>query len=1676
MDAAAAALTAAIDALEAMPEIDYTQYDKGVTVIESAESPTGYLAVFVYEEEDSYSGITGDINKVVLYSDCMMLFDPDDGEVGSISAQYAIDPWNYTAGLANAGGSSDVAYYVTMVEFADGLWGTQIPLASGAYVYNFTVYDTEGNSKSRLDDPNNPTMTNTATGISSLSSMVYVDYNEETMGTSEYADRTIENPRTDGQTGTVVTTSYTGADGTEHGLAIYLPYGYDADQAEAYNVLYLSHGTSGDIYGDELRWMNEGAVANIMDNLIAEGTIEPFVVVTMNNQQYGQGDGHSGANWKYSDIEEDQQLIMEFVEANYNVSTEVSGRAYAGLSMGGSTTSNMLMYHADWFSYYGIWSYANTDGSYGGVDGIDSETIQSYLSDYVGSVNIMLAAGKWDFGNSVVNDFGATLTELGFDYDYLEVPTAHDWEGWQLMFAYAAENFFFQNEEETVDTTELENRIAVANAMTETSYTEDSWAALQTAITESETLIATEGITQAQVDAQLAALNEAIDGLEFSTANATIDFTQYEAGVTVIESEDSPTGFYAVFVFDETSVDATKYGLTNDISLVKVYSDGMYLFSYDEQETGTALDPISNAHTPDEYEIGMYPAGGDTSSDLYGGKKIAYYADMTEFADGMWGAAIPLTSGATYYNYRLTDSTGASDSSYIDDPANPTMTNTESGSSSRSSMVYVGYNAEKMGTGEWSDRTVENPRTDGKTGTVEYATYTGADGTDRYLGIYLPYGYDADAAETYNVLYLSHGAQSEQSGCELRWLNECAAVNIMDNLEGNFIIVTMNNTDLSWDTDKIWAEQELIMAYMEENYNVGTTSASRAFAGLSMGGYTASRIYAYHADQFAYVGIWSYADATVLASLTDDEKAALVASGCKVSIGAGDWDYLLSVTETFASQLDELGIEYQWLTVPGSHDWRTWAAMLTYTVQNFFWQDTVDTSALTAAIEAAEALTETDYKTSTWSVLEDALEAAETVLADADATQEEVDAAAAALTAAIDALEKVPAIDYTQYDKGVTVIESADSPTGYLAVFVYEEEGSYDGITGDITKVELYSDCMMLFDTNDGVSGSISAEYAIDPWNYTAGLASAGGSTSVAYYVTMVEFADGLWGTQVPLASGAYVYNFQVTDSEGNTKSRLDDPNNPTMTNTATGISSLSSMVYVDYNADTMGTGDYADRTVENARTDDQTGTVEFISYDSDQNGSNRGLAVYLPADYDADREEPYNVLYLSHGASGDSVGNELRWMNEGGVANIMDNLIAEGKIDSFIVVTMNNQDLGWDYSKIEYEQYNYIMPIIESTYNVSTEASGRAYAGLSMGGITTSNMLLNHAEDYAYYGIWSASNTSISDEQAATLTSLSDQLNFLMAAGQWDFGLSSVTTFGNALGDLGFTYDTLTVPGAHDWETWQLIYAYAAENFFFQNEEETVDTSTLSAAITQAEGLTESDYTSSTWAALETALENAKTVLADSAATQSEVDEATAALTAAISALEEEEKVTVPSATKITSLTNTAKGVKVVWNKVSNATSYQVYRKVGSGSWKKVKTTSSTSWTDTSAKKNGTKYQYKVYAVNEAGKSKASATETIYRLTAKKFTRAKNVSSKKISLKWTRNTKATGYIIEYSTSSDFSDATTIKVKGNKKVTTTIKNLKKGKTYYLRMRPYKTSGSVTSYAGWSKVKKVKVTK
>ena len=72
------------------------------------------------------------------------------------------------------------------------------------------------------------------------------------------------------------------------------------------------------------------------------------------------------------------------------------------------------------------------------------------------------------------------------------------------------------------------------------------------------------------------------------------------------------------------------------------------------------------------------------------------------------------------------------------------------------------------------------------------------------------------------------------------------------------------------------------------------------------------------------------------------------------------------------------------------------------------------------------------------------------------------------------------------------------------------------------------------------------------------------------------------------------------------------------------------------------------------------------------------------------------------------------------------------------------------------------------------------------------------------------------------------------------------------------------------------------------------------------------------------------------------------------------------------------------------------------------------------------------------------------------------------------RRPEASGYQVQYGLKSNFSKAMSLKVKQAKTVKATLTSLKKGKTYYVRVRAYKTVGKMTYYSAWSGKKSVKV--
>ena len=91
-------------------------------------------------------------------------------------------------------------------------------------------------------------------------------------------------------------------------------------------------------------------------------------------------------------------------------------------------------------------------------------------------------------------------------------------------------------------------------------------------------------------------------------------------------------------------------------------------------------------------------------------------------------------------------------------------------------------------------------------------------------------------------------------------------------------------------------------------------------------------------------------------------------------------------------------------------------------------------------------------------------------------------------------------------------------------------------------------------------------------------------------------------------------------------------------------------------------------------------------------------------------------------------------------------------------------------------------------------------------------------------------------------------------------------------------------------------------------------------------------------------------------------------------------------------------------------------------------------------------------------------------------LTTAKNLSGRKAQITWKKNGYVTGYEIQYSVNKNFRSGSKKTVSGASKTKYTLTKLQKNKTYYVRIRTYKKSGTKKYYSSWSKVKAVRIRK
>ena len=123
-----------------------------------------------------------------------------------------------------------------------------------------------------------------------------------------------------------------------------------------------------------------------------------------------------------------------------------------------------------------------------------------------------------------------------------------------------------------------------------------------------------------------------------------------------------------------------------------------------------------------------------------------------------------------------------------------------------------------------------------------------------------------------------------------------------------------------------------------------------------------------------------------------------------------------------------------------------------------------------------------------------------------------------------------------------------------------------------------------------------------------------------------------------------------------------------------------------------------------------------------------------------------------------------------------------------------------------------------------------------------------------------------------------------------------------------------------------------------------------------------------------------------------------------------------------------------------------------------------------------GTSYTYTIAATSTVGNGAASNAFVACRIARPKITSLKNNKSKKALVKWKKNAKANGYEIQYSLKKSFKNTKKKGITKKATVSKTLSGLKKGKTYYVRIRTYKKVNGVKQYSAWSKVKKVKIKK
>lgn len=299
---------------------------------------------------------------------------------------------------------------------------------------------------------------------------------------------------------------------------------------------------------------------------------------------------------------------------------------------------------------------------------------------------------------------------------------------------------------------------------------------------------------------------------------------------------------------------------------------------------------------------------------------------------------------------------------------------------------------------------------------------------------------------------------------------------------------------------------------------------------------------------------------------------------------------------------------------------------------------------------------------------------------------------------------------------------------------------------------------------------------------------------------SLAKDSEGIWSlTTEPLPPEIYAYNFTIDGV------KTIDPANAEV---KTGSTAQTIQSLLEVPGDTPAF--YDARPVPH-------GEIRTVWYESKSLHTTRRVTVYTPPGFDASGRTRYPTLYLLHGANAD----EAAWTKLGHVNLILDNLLAEKKIKPFVVVMPFGYGtppgtepftggFGGISSSFSKDFLGDIIPYVEARFPVYKDRNHRALAGLSMGGVESLTIGLNHLELFSYVGGFSAAvRPADFPQDFAAITANPEKANqklhlLWLGVGRQDNLFGATDSFSKFLDAAQIKHTYQTSEGAHIWIVWR--------------------------------------------------------------------------------------------------------------------------------------------------------------------------------------------------------------------------------------------------------------------------------